>query len=127
MMYPVVVTVVAIGITIFLLVKVVPVSGEILTSFGAKLPAPTQFLISLSNAVKSYIILILLGGGGLVYGWIYFIKTKAGRDFWDLRRIKLPIFGHIAHKICLARFPRTFASLIRTGLPILQGMNIVSN
>ncbi len=127
MMYPIVVTVVAIGITIFLLVKVVPVFGGIFTSFGGKLPAPTQFLINFSDFVKHYLILILLGGGGAVYGWLYFIKTKSGREFWDSRRIKLPIFGHIAHKICLARFTRTFASLIRSGVPILEVLGIVSN
>src|SRR5882757_2583914 len=69
MMYPTVVTVVAILITIFLLVKVVPVFGEIFASFGAKLPAPTQFLIDISNLVKHWLIPILLGGGGLVWGW----------------------------------------------------------
>jgi len=126
MMYPTVVTVVAILITIFLLVKVVPVFGEIFTSFGAKLPGPTQFLIKLSEVVKSYILLILIGGGGLVYGWLYFIKTKPGREFWDSQRIKLPIFGSIAHKICLARFTRTLASLVRSGVPILEVLQIVS-
>src|SRR5256885_1619298 len=120
MMYPTVVTVVAILITIFLLVKVVPVFGEIFASFGAKLPAPTQFLIDLSNFVKKWLILFLVGGGGLVYAWLYFIKTPPGRHFWDSRRIKLPIFGAIAHKICLARFTRTLASLIRSGVPILE-------
>src|SRR5579863_10476714 len=83
MMYPCVVTVVAIGITIFLLVKVVPVFGDIFDSFGAKLPAPTLFLIKLSNIVKTWLIPILLGMGGAVYGWLYFIKTKSGREFWD--------------------------------------------
>src|SRR5499425_1183011 len=67
MMYPTVVTVVAIAITIFLLVKVVPVFGEIFQSFGAALPAPTQFLIDVSNIVKRFIFAILLFGGGLVY------------------------------------------------------------
>src|SRR6266699_2232546 len=73
MMYPIVVTVVAILITIFLLVKVVPVFGEIFASFGAKLPAPTQFLIDVSNLVKKWLVLFLLVGGGAVYGWLYFI------------------------------------------------------
>ena len=104
MMYPTVVTVVAIVITMFLLIKVVPVFGEIFKGFGAELPAPTQFLIDLSELVKRFFLLIILGGGGLVYGWIHFIRTPAGRYFWDSRRIKLPIFGSIAHKICLARF-----------------------
>src|SRR5437899_5795529 len=126
MMYPTVVTVVAILITIFLLVKVVPVFAEIFEGFGAKLPAPTQALINISNFVKSWIILILLAMGGSVYGWLYFIKTKMGREFWDAKRIKLPIFGVIAHKICLARFTRTLASLIRSGVPILEVLQIVS-
>ena len=126
MMYPAVVTVVAILITIFLLVKVVPVFGDIFTSFNAALPAPTLYLVKLSNFVKTYLILVLLGGGGAVYGWLYFIKTPTGRLFWDSRRIRLPIFGQIAHKICLARFTRTLASLVRSGVPILEVLQIVS-
>ena len=126
MMYPTVVSVVAVLITIFLLIKVVPVFGEIFKSFGATLPAPTQFLIDLSHFVQKFILLILLGGGGTVYGWFYFIKTPAGRTFWDTYRIKLPVFGSIAHKICLARFTRTLASLIRSGVPILEVLQIVS-
>ena len=126
MMYPTVVTIVAILITIFLLVKVVPVFGEIFSSFGAKLPAPTQFLIDLSHFVQKWILLLLIGGGGAVYGWFYFIKTPTGRAFWDTYRIKLPIFGSIAHKICLARFTRTLASLVRSGVPILEVLQIVS-
>ena len=54
------------------------------------------------------------------------IKTKVGREFWDARRLKLPILGVIAHKICLARFTRTLASLIRSGVPILEVLQIVS-
>ena len=125
-MYPAVVSVVAVLITTFLLIKVVPVFGEIFASFGAKLPAPTAYLIMLSNIVKHYLLFILLAGGGVVYGWFYFIKTPAGRLFWDSRRIKLPIFGAIAHKICLARFTRTLSSLVRSGVPILEVLQIVS-
>jgi type IV pilus assembly protein PilC len=126
MMYPTVVSVVAVVITVFLLVKVVPVFGEIYSGFGAKLPGPTQFLINLSEVLQRFFLLFLLGGGGLVWGWLYFIKTKSGRQFWDARRIKLPVFGVIAHKICLARFTRTLASLIRSGVPILEVLQIVS-
>src|SRR5947209_6457209 len=126
MMYPTAVTLIAIGITIFLLVKVVPVFGEVYKGFGQKLPGPTQFLIQLSNTVRDYILYILPAAVGMVYGWLAYIKTKGGRDFWDRTRIKLPIFGVIAHKICLARFTRTLASLVRSGVPILEVMQIVS-
>jgi type IV pilus assembly protein PilC len=127
MMYPTVVTFVAITITIFLLVKVVPVFGEIFSGFGSKLPAPTQFLIDLSEWLKRNLFYLIPAAGFMVYGWMAYIKTKKGREFWDRTRIKLPIFGHIAHKICLARFTRTLASLIRSGVPILEVLGIVAN
>lgn len=125
-MYPTVVTFVAIAITIFLLVKVIPVFGEIYTGFGGKLPGPTQFLMGLSAFMKQHFIFIILAMGGGVYGWLAWIKTKKGREFWDKNRIRLPIFGVIAHKICLARFTRTLASLVRSGVPILEVLQIVS-
>ena len=84
-------------------------------------------LITLSNFVKSYLLYILAASVGLIYSWFAYIKTKKGREFWDRTRIKLPIFGGIAHKICLARFTRTLASLIRSGVPILEVLSIVAN
>jgi type IV pilus assembly protein PilC len=127
MMYPTAVTLIAIGITVFLLVKVVPVFGEVYKGFGKALPGPTQALINISNIVRAYILYILPAMVGVVYGWLAYIKTKSGQEFWDRTRIKLPIFGHIAHKICLARFTRTLSSLIRSGVPILEVLGIVQN
>lgn len=126
LMYPATVTVVAIGITIFLLVRVIPTFKDIYSSFNAKLPAPTLFMIGLSEIVKHYLLYLLGGMAAIVWGWLYFIKTPTGRAFWDDKRIRLPIFGPIAHKICLARFTRTLASLVRSGVPILEVLQIVS-
>jgi type IV pilus assembly protein PilC len=126
LMYPSVVTVVAISITIFLLVKVVPTFKEVYSGFGAKLPGPTQFLMDLSDIIKKYVLVLIVGAGAAVWGWLHFIKTPPGRAFWDSRRIKLPIFGPIAHKVCLVRFTRTLASLVRSGVPILEVLQIVS-
>jgi type IV pilus assembly protein PilC len=127
MMYPTAVTIVAIGITIFLLVKVVPVFGDVYKGFGSRLPGPTQALLDLSTLVQSYLLYMIAAAGAAVYGWIAFLKSKQGREFWDRTRIRLPIFGAIAHKICLARFTRTLASLVRSGVPILEVLQIVSN
>ncbi|EEF57765.1 type II secretion system F family protein [Pedosphaera parvula] len=127
MMYPTVVTCVAISITIFLMVKVVPVFGEIFESFGAKLPTPTQYLINVSHFMQKWVVPLLMGAGATVYGWLYFIKPNPVASFGMAAVIKLPIFGHIAHKICLARFTRTFCSLIRSGVPILEVLQITSN
>lgn len=126
LMYPTVVTCVAIIITTFLLVRVIPTFKEVYTGFGAKLPGPTQVMINISDVVRDYLIYIVVAVGLAVWGWFYFIKTPKGRDFWDSKRIKLPIFGPIAHKICLARFTRTLSSLIRSGVPILEVLQIVS-
>jgi type IV pilus assembly protein PilC len=126
LMYPTVVTVVAIVITTFLLVRVIPTFAEIYSGFGAKLPGPTLFLMGISDIVTHYLILLILLAGGAIWGWLAYIKTKRGREFWDKQRIKLPVFGAIAHKICLARFTRTLASLVRSGVPILEVLQIVS-
>ncbi len=126
LMYPTVVTVVAITITIFLLVKVIPTFKEVYSGFGAKLPAPTEFLIGISELLQHYLLVFLVAGGLLIWAWLHFIKTPKGREFWDGQRIKLPIFGSIAHKICLARFTRTLSSLVRSGVPILEVLQIVS-
>jgi type IV pilus assembly protein PilC len=126
LMYPTVVTVVAIVITIFLLVRVIPTFKEVYSGFGAKLPGPTEFLIGISEIVQHYLLYLIVLAGFGIWGWLYYIKTKQGRDFWDTQRIKLPVFGPIAHKICLARFTRTLASLIRSGVPILEVLQIVS-
>jgi type IV pilus assembly protein PilC len=126
MMYPVGVIVVAIGITIFLLVKVIPVFEDVYKGFGAKLPAPTMAIIYMSHFMQKYLIIIIPAAVFLVWLWLRYIKTPKGRDFWDQKRIKLPIFGPIAHKICLARFTRTLASLVRSGVPILEVLQIVS-
>ena len=126
LMYPSVVTLVAITITIFLLVRVIPTFKDIYTGFGAELPGPTQFLIGISDVVKHYFIVLIVVLGAAVWSWLSYIKTKPGREFWDRQRIKLPIFGAIAHKICLARFTRTLSSLVRSGVPILEVLQIVS-
>ncbi|HSH14418.1 MAG TPA: type II secretion system F family protein, partial [Verrucomicrobiae bacterium] len=93
---------------------------------GAKLPGPTQWLINISDLLRNNIVFLVPILAGLIYGWFAYIKTKSGREFWDRTRIRLPVFGQIAHKICLARFTRTLASLIRSGVPILEVLSIVS-
>jgi type IV pilus assembly protein PilC len=127
MMYPAIVSVVAVLISIFLLVKVVPVFREIYAGFGAKLPGPTLFIINLSAFVQKYILVIIPIAAAIIWGIKFFLtKTPVGRNIWDYYRIRMPVFGPIAHKICLSRFARTMSSLIRAGVPILEVLQIVS-
>ncbi len=127
MTYPVIVLFIAISITTFLIVRVVPVFGEIFADFGAQLPAPTQFLLDLSSMIRGNWYYIVAGIGAVVFGIKTFLKTERGRQTWDQYKLKLPIFGPLVHKICLTRFARTFAQLIRAGVPILEVMSIVGD
>jgi type IV pilus assembly protein PilC len=125
MTYPVIVVTIAFSITTFLIVRVVPVFGDIFKDFGAKLPAPTQFLLDLSFLIRSNWYFLVGGAAGVFFGIKYLLSTKQGRETWDRWRLKLPIFGPLTHKICMTRFARTFAQLIRSGVPILEVMEIV--
>jgi len=125
MTYPVVVISIAFAITTFLIVRVVPIFGEIFKDFGAKLPAPTQFLIDLSDFVRGEWYFLILGIGGTIFGLRAFLRSKRGKQLTDKWKLKLPVFGPLVHKICMSRFSRTFAQLIRSGVPILEVLDIV--
>ena len=120
MTYPVIVICIAFAITTFLIVKVVPIFGEIFKDFGAKLPAPTQFLIDVSEFMRGDWYFLIGGIGGVFFGIRTFLRSKRGKQLWDRWKLKLPIFGPLVHKICMSRFSRTFAQLIRSGVPILE-------
>ncbi|HET6407389.1 MAG TPA: type II secretion system F family protein [Chthoniobacteraceae bacterium] len=127
MTYPVIVVCIAIAITTFLIVQVVPVFGEIFKDFGAKLPAPTQFLIDLSDFIRGFWWLIVMVVVSIFVGIRMFLATEKGTRLWDKWKLKLPVFGTLVHKICMTRFARTFAQLIRAGVPILEVMDIVGD
>lgn len=125
MTYPVIVCVVALGIALFLIVKVIPIFGNIYKDFGAQLPAPTQILIDISDFIRTYFILAMGMAGGLVFGVVKFKRTRRGTALWDRTKLRLPVFGKLIHKICISRFSRTFAALLRSGVPILETLRIV--
>src|SRR6202162_5326198 len=125
MTYPVIVVCIAFAITTFLIVRVVPIFGEIFKDFGAKLPAPTQFLIDVSDFVRGEWYFLVLGIGGTIFGIRTFLHSKRGKQLSDRWKLKLPVFGPLIHKIAMSRFARTFAQLIRSGVPILEVIDIV--
>jgi type IV pilus assembly protein PilC len=125
MTYPVIVVCIAFAITTFLIVRVVPIFGEIFKDFGAKLPAPTQFLLDVSDFVRGQWYFLALIIGGTIFGLRTFMHSKRGKQLWDRWKLKLPVFGPLVQKICMSRFSRTFAQLIRSGVPILEVLDIV--
>ncbi|HQM53746.1 MAG TPA: type II secretion system F family protein, partial [bacterium] len=126
MMYPLVVSVMALIITIVLLVKVIPVFGTIFSSFGAELPLPTQMLLTFSDYLRRYILLALAGIVGIVFAFRAFYKTDKGRLRVDALVLRLPVFGDLIHKVVLSRFARTLSTLVRSGVPILRSLDIVA-
>ncbi|SDR87484.1 type II secretion system F family protein [Opitutus sp. GAS368] len=132
MTYPVAVIGLAIALVNVLLIFVIPVFAAMFADFGAKLPKPTQMLIDLSDFMKA--MPPHLGGWTLVlaaYGIYFFgskyIATPNGRRQKDNFLVKAPIFGNLVHKIALSRFCRTYATLMRSGVPILRTLEIVSS
>lgn len=125
MTYPVIVICIAMAITTFLIVKVVPIFGEIFKDFGSKLPAPTQFLIDVSDFMRGEWYFLLGGIFCIFFGIRTFLRSTRGKQLWDKWKLKLPVFGPLIHKICMSRFARTFAQLIRSGVPILEVLDIV--
>ncbi len=126
MTYPVVVLFLAVAITGFLMVKVVPVFAGIFADFDADLPTPTQILMNVSDFSRAYWWVIIIFAVIAWYAFQMFVKTKNGRDIWDKYKLKFPIAGPLVHKIAMTRFGRTFAQLIRSGVPILEVMDIVA-
>lgn len=126
MTYPIAVIGLAVALVNVLLIFVIPVFAEMFSDFGAKLPAPTQFLIDLSDFMKAYWWALGLGAYGAWWGLGKFTSTPNGRRTKDNFLVKAPIFGNLIHKIALSRFCRTYATLIRSGVPILRTLEIVS-
>ncbi len=126
MMYPLVVSIMAVLITIVLLVKVIPVFGTIFSSFGADLPLPTQMLLKVSDFLRNYILLVAAAFVGLIFAFRAFYKTDKGRLRIDMLTLRIPVFGDLVHKVVLSRFSRTLSTLVRSGVPILRSLDIVA-
>ncbi|HEX3816858.1 MAG TPA: type II secretion system F family protein, partial [Chthoniobacterales bacterium] len=102
MTYPVIVVSIAFLITTFLIVRVVPIFGEIFKDFGSKLPAPTQFLLDLSDFIRGNWYFMVLGIGALIFGIRAFLRSKRGHELADRWKLKLPVFGPLIHKISMS-------------------------
>ncbi len=125
MTYPVVVICIAIAITAFLVIRVVPVFNDIFSEFGQDLPGPTKFLVAVSDFARAYWWSFVIFGVAGFLGLKAILRTKAGAQTWDRWKLKLPVFGPLIQKIAMTRFARTFAQLIRSGVPILEVLDIV--
>lgn len=129
MTYPVLVMVLATGITLFLVYWFVPQWAQIMEDLGLKrddMPASTQLLIDISHGLVKYWWVYVVTIIFIVVAQRLFVSTRFGRRVTDRLKLKVPVFGKLHHKICMARFSRTLGTLLTSGVPILQAMETVS-
>ena len=127
MMYPIAVGVLVVLIVGAMLMFVVPMFEDLYADLGGTLPVPTRILLAISAALQSYWWIFMAVGIGGFFAFKSWVKTESGRFTWDRIKLRMPIFGKLVHKSALARFSHTMSSLIRTGVPILQAMEIVAD
>jgi type IV pilus assembly protein PilC len=124
MTYPVAVLCLVLLIVMAMLVFVVPTFKNLYKQLGGTLPLPTRLLIGVSTVAKTFLPIIVLAIGVLVWGLRRYAATEKGRAFLDTVKLRVPIFGKLVHKTAVTRFARTLAALLRAGVPILESIEI---
>jgi len=126
MIYPIAVIVIAGGVVGVILWKVIPTFASLFSGLGAELPLPTRVVIAASDNLVRFFPFLFVLGGAAVYGFKQYYATEKGRHVVDGGMLKAPILGNILRKIAVARFCRTLATLISSGVPILDGLEITA-
>ncbi len=126
LIYPMVLLVVAFTIVVFLLVFVMPTFVNMFTSSGVELPLPTRILLGISDALVHYGIFIFIGLVGAIFGIKTLAQSPKGRLFVDGMKLKMPVIKGVTQKIITTRFTRTLATLMSSGVPLIQGIEVVS-
>lgn len=128
MVYPIIVMIIAVLIMVFLMLVIVPkfekIFDDMIPGGRSKLPWLTQLVIGASRSVGDYIWFILIGVAGLFIFWKIFQSTPAGKITIDRMKLKIPLFGDVLRKSAISRFSRTLGTLVTSGVPILQALNI---
>ncbi len=125
MIYPIVVTSMAVLITLVMLLKVVPVFKSMFSDFGADLPLPTLILVSVSDfLIQTFVLWV---AGSVVAGFLFkrWLETEKGAEAFDNFKLNMPVFGPIMKKVAVSKFTRTLSTLVKSGVPILSSLEIV--
>jgi len=126
MTYPASVLGISVAVVTLLLLKVIPVFQSMFEGMGRALPAPTQFLIDASKFMQTYFLFMVAGVVILVFLFRRYYKTEAGRLKVDTLLLKAPVFGPLLKKVAVAKFSRTLSTMMSSGVPIIEGLDIVS-
>lgn len=126
LIYPIAVSCMAVAITLVLVLKVIPGFKGIFSSLGAKLPMPTQILITISDVCLEYFLVVGAVIIAVVLAFMAYIKTPGGALTFDKFKLNVKIFGPLFKKVAVSKFTRTLSTLVRSGVPILGALEIVS-
>jgi len=126
MTYPASVLLISVGVVSLLLLKVIPVFQKMFTGMGGQLPAPTQMLVNASQFMQDYFLFMVAGVVAAVFAFKQFYRTQKGRYVVDDFLLKSPVFGPLLRKVAVAKFTRTLSTMMASGVPILEGLTIVS-
>jgi general secretion pathway protein F len=128
LVYPAVMTVVGTGVLLFLIGYVVPMVTKIFDRMNQKLPLPTQILMTITNLVNSYLLLFAAVFGLAIFAfWRWIEKNPKGRRFWDGLVLRFPLFGGLYQMVLISRFAKIMATLLRSGVHMLQSLVVVSS
>jgi type IV pilus assembly protein PilC len=125
--YPIILIVAATGVIVFISTVLIPKFVEIFTRAEISLPLPTIILFGIGTAIRQFWYVTILSGVLIVLGFRKYIRTKTGRFKFDKASLKLPVIGSIVRKTCISRFARTLGTLVGSGVPILESLDIVSD
>jgi type IV pilus assembly protein PilC len=126
MVYPVAIIIIAAVVVTVILWKVIPTFAAMFSGMGAQLPLPTRIVIAMSNGIVRYGLFVIIGIAAVIYALRQYYQTEAGRHQIDAIVLKLPVLGLLMRKIAVARFCRTLSTLISSGVPILDGLEITA-
>ena len=126
MVYPISVTVIASLVVVVMLVKVIPVFEKMFADFGGALPGPTAIVIKISHFMQAYYLHFFAGLVLMFFAFKFIYSRRRGRLFFDALFLKLPIFGPLLKKVAVARFSRTLSTMLSSGVPILDALEIVA-
>ncbi len=125
MTYPATIVGIALVVIAVILIFVIPAFEKMFADFGGALPVPTQIVINLSNLIQNYFILIIVAIFVFIFAFKKIYNTEKGRATFDNWALKLPVFGILIRKVAVAKFARTMSTMISSGVPILDGLDIV--
>ena len=126
MVYPAVLAVLSVVVVVFMLVFIMPTFVEMFEGSGTELPGPTKLVIGLSNSLQTYWYIYIGVVGGLVFGLSAYKKTKEGTRLFDSLKLRLPVVKGTSVMLATSRFTRTLSTLLSSGIPLLQAMEVVA-